>query len=61
MFIWCIQLNYKQYDNFEGHKISFVGLHRKGFFLGHLVDFLYSLGLEFIVLGVSHMCKKKIM
>jgi hypothetical protein len=60
MFIGCIWLNHKPYDNFEGHNIPFygVGYIEKRFFLVHFVDFFISMGFGIATLVVGHMCNK---
>jgi hypothetical protein len=45
--------------NFEGYKIHFERALKKMIpFVSHLVDFLYSLGIEFVAPSVGKMCKK---
>ncbi len=58
MFIQCIWLNNIQYNFFENYSINFErSKENDSFFspLYRLVDFLYSLGLEF----VASTCAKK--
>jgi hypothetical protein len=42
---------------FEGYIIQ-KGFKGKDRFFGHLVDYLYSLDLEFLAISVGHMFKK---
>jgi hypothetical protein len=57
MFIRGFWSYYKSHENFENNNFHFLRLSRIDTF-GHLVDCLYSLGLEFTTHNVGHMCKK---
>jgi hypothetical protein len=58
MFIWWTWLNYKSYEDFwKSHESFYGAIKKRNVFFGHLVDYLYSLVLKFIVLGVSCICK----
>jgi len=39
-------------------KFNIWGFKEKDYFLGRLVEFLYSLSLKFIIWNVGHMCRK---
>jgi hypothetical protein len=58
MFIEWIWSHNKPYKNFEGNIIQFLGLQRKRLFIVHLIEFLYSLGLNFVAWSVGDMCNK---
>jgi hypothetical protein len=55
MFIKGFCSYYKSYENFENNKISFFEVVRKRIdTFGHLVEYLYSLSLEFATHSGSH-------
>jgi hypothetical protein len=54
----CIWLNKIRCKNFEGRRIHFEKATRKMIIFFHLVDFFYSLGLEFVAPSVDKMCRK---
>jgi hypothetical protein len=51
-------LNNVGYKNFERIDTIMKGLQAKWFLFFHLVDFFYSLGLEFVAPSAEKMCKK---
>jgi hypothetical protein len=54
-----IMHNNIEYKNFEAYKIHFEKAIRKMIpIFGHLIDFLYLLGLKFVGLIIDNMCKK---
>ncbi len=51
-------INNIKYKNFEGYKIHFERATSKMIPFFHLVNFFYSLSLEFVAPSARKMCKK---